>query len=489
MAFFRRAAEKAEAKKVLRVGVLSPVKSLDPRDAQDSVSVSFLTQAFEGPYLPPNDADTPPRPLLFDGPLRREEPQGDRPVFSGRLRAAVKFSDGTALTAAHVAASLMRAVGFVTQAEARADGDRVVFVLKRPNPRFALLLSNHFCSIALDSGNERLGTGPYTIVGQQGQDEMRLVKNPHYRGVVAIDEIVFKNYPTGADGNHDALIQALESGEVHFTTALSRDDVGKLQHARKYFQTGISTCSLYVNTEHPHLQDARVRRALAMAIDRAEITRLSYENALAFTATSLLPPLMGSFRDGIRTSPEQGRDLLREATGGALPRLKLLMPWGPRAYVPHPAITAEAITRQLARVGVEVEQITSRDSQDFYRLACAAEYDLALIGWIADSIDPAEFLEVNLHSLAMPQSGKSPAVRHNLGRWNDPEMDALLERYRRDGRDDSKQAILQRVADQVPLLPLMYGPRIVACSWELTGFTPSVIGHTRFGELDLERKA
>jgi ABC-type oligopeptide transport system substrate-binding subunit len=164
------------------------------------------------------------------------------------------------------------------------------------------------------------------------------------------------------------------------------------------------------------------------------------------------------------------------------------MPWGPRSYVPHPQVTAEAIARQLQAIGVGVEQVATRDSQDFYRQACVADYDLALIGWIADSADPAEYLEVNLHSTAMPEAGKSPAVRHNLARWADAEADELLERYRREGRDDARQAILQRLADQVPLLPLMYGPSIAVCSWQLAGFTPSVIGHVRFGELDLEAK-
>jgi ABC-type transport system substrate-binding protein len=229
-----------------------------------------------------------------------------------------------------------------------------------------------------------------------------------------------------------------------------------------------------------------VRRALATAVDRAEIARLSYENALAFTATSLLPPLMGTFRDGIRANVEQARELLRESGAALPPRLRLLMPWGPRAYVPHPTVTAEAIGRQLQQVGVGLDLMTSKDAADFYRQSCLAEYDLVLIGWIADSADPAEYLEVNLHSRNMPQTGKSPAVRHNMARWNDAEADALLERYRTEGREEGKQAILRRVAEQVPLLPLMYGPSIAVTSWQLAGFTPSVIGHPRFGEMDLE---
>jgi ABC-type transport system substrate-binding protein len=480
MALFRRALET----KVLRVGVLNPVKTLDPRDAQDTVSVFVLSQIFEPPYAPPPNVDTPPGPLVFDGPLRPERVR-EGLAYSGRVRPGLKFSDGTPVTAQHVVSSLAKAEGFVAQAEARAEDDRVLFTLKCPNSRFSLLLSSHFCSVVLEKGNERLGTGAYLAAPDSAPEAMRLVRNPHHRTPAAIDEVVFRYYPPGPDGSHDVLISAVERGEVHYTDALSRDDVRKLQHARKHFQPGISTASLYFNTERLHLRDPRVRRALAAAIDRGEIARISYENALAFTATSMLPPVMGNFRDGLRANPEQARELLREADAALPAKLKLLMPWGPRAYLPHPDKTADAILAQLARIGVGAEKVASSDSQDYYRQSCLGDYDMTLIGWIADSLDPSDFLEVGLSSRAVPQIGKSPAVRGNMARWSDRETDALLERYRLDGSEESKRAILQRVADQVPLLPLMYGPSVAVCSWELEGFTPTVIGFPRFGELDL----
>ena len=231
---------------------------------------------------------------------------------------------------------------------ARAAGDRVVFEGLKPHPRFALLLSNHFCSVVLEEDGERLGTGAYVVAPDATAEEMRLVRNPHYRGVPAIDEVVFAYYPPGAGDSHEALIAALESGHVHYSDALSRDDVGKLQAVRKHFQPGISTCALYFNTERPFLRDARVRRALALAIDRGELSRLSYENALAFTATSLLPPLMASFRDGIRTNPARRRSA-RPGGGGGPARLRLLMVWGPRAYLPHPTQVADAIASSSPR--------------------------------------------------------------------------------------------------------------------------------------------
>src|SRR6185503_5502071 len=115
------------------------------------------------------------------GPLRREEAPLERPVFSGRVRAGVKFSDGTPLLAEHVAASLNRAEGFVTHARARAAGDRVFFDRERPHPRLAMLLSNHFCSVVLERGGERLGTGAYVVAPDATPDAMRLLRNPHFR--------------------------------------------------------------------------------------------------------------------------------------------------------------------------------------------------------------------------------------------------------------------------------------------------------------------
>ena len=433
---------------MLRVGVLNPVKALDPRDAQDTVSIFFLTQVFEPPYLPPPDADTPPRPLLFDGPLRREESPLERPVFSGRVRAGVKFSDGTPVTAEHVAASLNSAEGFATHARARGAGDRVVFDLERPHPRFALLLSNHFCSVVLERGGERLGTGAYVLAPDATPEAMRLVRNPHYRGVPAIDEVVFVYYPPGPGDSHDALIAALESGEVHYSDALSRDDVAKLQHARKHFQPGISTASLYFNTERPHLRDPRVRRALAHGRrprrDRPHLVRERprlhrHQPAAAAdgqpSATASAPTPSRPRRAAARGWQPRGAPPLP-------PKLRMLMPWGPRSYLPHPTQVADAIVEQLGRIGVGVSRLPSRDSQDFYRLVGEGAYDLALIGWIADSADPAEFLEVQLHTRAVPQAGKSPAVRGNMARWSDAETDALLDRYRLDGREESKRAVL-----------------------------------------------
>ena len=92
------------ANKTLCVGLISPVQSLDPLQAQDFVSAMVVCQIFDTPYATPLK-DEPPEPVLFSEPLRAE---ADGLVMSAQVRPGLHFSDGTPLTAAHIVESLER---------------------------------------------------------------------------------------------------------------------------------------------------------------------------------------------------------------------------------------------------------------------------------------------------------------------------------------------------------------------------------------------
>jgi ABC-type transport system substrate-binding protein len=399
----------------------------------------------------------------------------------------VVFSDGTPLTADHVVRSLRAVEGLANHAAVTAEGQRVVFALERPHPRFSLLLSNHFCSVVLESDGRLLGTGAFFMQADPSPGEVRLQRNPRYRHPVALDELHFLHCPPTGGDDAGGLMDALASGEVHFAVDLSRDDLMRLDQLCKWFRPGVSTASLYFNTQSGVLRDARVRRALSLAIDREGLARICYQNAVGFTASSLLPPIMGGdFRDGIPHDPGLARALLHDA-GVDLPlKLKLLLPWGPRLYLPHPRRVAEAIQGQLAAIGVEISVVPSLDIVDFYERTCDVDYELGLIGWVPNSLDPGDFLEVSLASRSIPERGKSQAVRSNFARWDDAEADWLLAHYLEHGDEATKLAILRRVAREAPLLPLIYGPSLAVHTPRLHGFTPMPIAyHNRFCGVDL----
>ena len=472
----------AAPRKTLRVGIVARVPTLDPRQARDLVSTLAVQQIFETAYAVPRGEGAAP-PVLFTGPLV-EEAAGRR---SAAVRPGILFSDGSALTAAVIATSLNKVEALREQAHIEAAGDRVAFTLRKPNPRFDLALTLNHSAIVLEKDGKQLGTGAFIAAPGSTLDALRLVRNPHYRARPALDEIAFTIYPPTQDGRPEALIRAIEGGEVDFTTMLSRTDAGEAKGVRKAFQPSNSTASLYFNTERPELRSAEVRRALALAVDRIKVTEVSYANALAFSATSLLPPMMGVFRDGISADPDKARALFAAAPPPRPSRLRLLTVWAPRPYVPHPRPVAEAIARQLAPLGIQLEIVTPRNSDEFFRACERGDYDMVLGGWIADTPDPADFLESNLHSehIQSPTAGRG--IGHiNLARFRSPVMDVALRRFREDPTPENRSAVLQMVTREVPLLPLMYGPTVVVSAWRVKNVDVSPLGVPHFENFDID---
>ena len=177
----------AAAKKVVRVGVLSSITKLDPREADDNISGLVLEQIFETPYSI-TGGETKVRPQLFE-PLRHDGGL----QYSAAILPGIRFSDGTPLTAELAARSLRGAKVLQSKATVDVKGDRVVFTLREPNPRFDLTLSHGGTAIVLDNIAQLHGTGPFMFEQRpnvrllQTAKNIRLVRNPHYRGQTSVD--------------------------------------------------------------------------------------------------------------------------------------------------------------------------------------------------------------------------------------------------------------------------------------------------------------
>ncbi|HLE84963.1 MAG TPA: ABC transporter substrate-binding protein [Thermoanaerobaculia bacterium] len=471
-----------ETTSVLRVGLLAPVPDLDPRGGRDFVGATILAQLYETPFDPPETPDGRSRPVLFAEPLASEN---GGCVLSARVRPGRRFSDGTPLTAELLAQALGRADRLADQAAIEARDGRVVFRLARPAPSFDLTLTYRYCEVALETGGGVVGTGPFRLAPDSTPERMRLVRNPEYPGRAGIDEVRFVTYRPDADGQPSALLRAIDAGEVDFTNALSREHIGGLKGVRKWLEPGSATAILYFNTERPALAEVSVRRALALAIDRTEAARISYHNPLAFTATGLLPPMLGSWRDGIAPDLKRAAALLA-AAGEARPRrLTMLVIYGPRPYLPQPRPVAEHLAARLAALGIEVEIRQAQSIEHYFREAARGDYDLALSGWVPDTPDPADFLETILSPASIPTSDHPILMDGNLARWRSPAAAAALERFRREPNEPNKAAVLELVTREMPVLPLMYGPTIYVYSPRVQGFKPSPLGIPRFAELSL----
>ncbi len=472
------------APKILRVGLTTSVVWLEPRQASDASSHMVLSQVFETPYSQIGP-DAQPVPQLMEGLLELEAGAGGK-VCSASVRPGVEFSDGTRLTPDHIISSLEQVAPVRADASLSRRGDKVVFSLVRPISNYEFQLSKRWCAVSVENSGSLFGTGPFMLGDAQPGDVVRLTRNPRHRNPVPLDGIEFRVYPPDADGRNDALVAAIDAGEVHFTTALPRDEVGRLSNVRKLFQPGNSTAMLYFNVGGGVFSDARVRRALSLAIDRYQLARVCYPDSPGLAARGLLPPNMASGRDGLRHDPREAKAQL-DASGVELPpRLRTITVWGPRPYLPKPRLVVEELNRQLKGLGVELEAVPTKDPEHYFELLRDGEYDAVLGGWIADTEDPADFLEAVLGSEYIPIPGRPTALTANLARWNDAATDESIRRYRESPSEQTLEKVLSRIAAEVPLLPLSYGPRVFVHTRNVRNFDATPAYVPSFAQVDLD---
>ncbi len=448
----------AATAKVVRVGILSSLAKIDPREAVDNISGMILGQIFEPPYAIAA-GETMVRPVLFE-PLRAE----GRLQYSAAIRPGVTFSDGTPLTAELAARSLRGAKVLATKATVESRGERVWFTLGAPNPRFDLTLTQGNCAIVLDRGTQLLGTGPFLFDQRpnlrllQSARSIRLVRNLNHHGTSTVDELHFLVCPADADGTPSQLLDALRRGEIDLTTAITMAELRNQEIGgfAPSLQPGNSTGILFFNTERHVLSKPAVRRAVALALDVHEIAARSYDkNPAAFIAPNLLPPMMGR-ATGLPTTDRAGARQMLEASGAKPSRLSLLVPWAPRPYMPKPLPVAQAIQGQLAEIGITVDLLETSTSEEFFNDLIRGNYDMALAGWIADTPDPADFFEALLWSKMCEGENHS-----NHSRWRSAGADAALLRFREQPTEENKRELHRLVKEEAPLVPLIYGQSVV----------------------------
>ncbi len=475
--------------KVFRIGSMSHLGVLDPCAADDTVSTMILHEVYETLYAPPTGPGAP-EPLLLAERLRPEPAhEAAHPVYSAAVRPGIRFSDGTLLTPELLVRSLERSSDFMQKANVHASGDRIIFELRVPNPRFEIVLMQTWCSAVLERNGHLLGTGPFTLPPGASLAEIEkmnplvLQRNPHFRQPSSFEALEFHEYPPDEHGGMGHLLRALEEGKIDFSSSLTQADAKALMG--KPFKPSISKNNaigyLTFNTEVPMVADPRVRRAIALSIDRAAVAKVTYgASSVAYFAKGFLPEMMGTgMEDHLRFAPAEAARL-RNELGPALPRsIQLLCTWAPRPYYPNPRGAVKRIAESIAQhLGITVGVEFPRDRQDFFDRLRAGRFQMALTGWIADSLDDADYLEALYYSGSIPISGKLTATSNNNSRYRSAAFDASCLAYRLDPTSENRRAALDVLDADAPAVPIIVGQSVAILSTEFTGFTPSAIGRS-----------
>lgn len=227
----------------------------------------------------------------------------DATVWTITLREGVTFHDGAILDANAAKANLMAfklsqttgfAFGLVDSIDV-VDDLTLDIQMKGPWPAFPYLLTAQagmmISPVSIGSGDTIVGSGPFLLESWTPGDSARVVRNPDYwrnDGTPLLDAINFKVIPEPT-----ARRAALEAGDVHMIVSPSTSDILdflSMPEINMFTSTsGASENLILLNTTQAPLDDVRIRRAMAFAVDQQLIID-NFRAGVTTPAKSFLDP-------------------------------------------------------------------------------------------------------------------------------------------------------------------------------------------------------
>jgi oligopeptide transport system substrate-binding protein len=508
-------AEAALATRTLLVGNLAEPQELDPQLISAYTDQNIAVALFEG-LCAIDERTSQPVPAAAE----KWEISPDGLTYTFHLRASAKWSNGDPLTAQDFVASWRRALAPAVAAEnayllyplknaaalnsgqltdlsalgAEALDDHTLrLTLKRPTPYLPALTAqpvwfpvNPRVLAKFGDVNQRqpawtrpenlVGNGPFTLAEWTPNARLVVAKNSAYwdAASVRLEHIIF--FPTESPEVEERNFRA---GQVHVTYSLptSKLETYRTTNAAALrLDPFLQAIFLRFNTTRPPFGDARVRRALSLAIDREAIATSVLRGAQN-PARSFTPPDCAGYtaRATVPTDFAAARQLLAAAgfpEGRGLPSLDLQV--RNDEYQPR---LAEVLQAQWKKeLGVNLT-ITPLEQKTWVQNQQTLNYTLSGAGWIGDFVDPVTFLDLFV-------SGGG----NNWTGWASPAYDDLIRHAAADpvARLDYFQQAEALLLEQAPVAPVYFGVRAYLIHPAVRGWEPSLLGLHQYKKVYLQ---
>ena len=367
----------------------------------------------------------------------------DPVTYIFHLRRGVLFHDGVELTSEDVRYTFESGGDpdrgglwgyWMDRVVAMETPDRytVVFRLTEPFAPFLMKLAKGIVPRHLAEplgkafADSPVGTGPFRFVEFAPGERIRLAAfTDYFEGAPRIEEVLFRvitNQTTRMlelkRGTVDLLQNALPPYAIKFFE--------RQPGLRILEEPGINYSYLGFNLDHPILGVREVRAAIAHAIDREAIIGHSWKG-LATPATGFFSSRLAFYEGDVETypfDPARAKTLLDGAgfpdPDGDGPRMRFTVSYKTSTDKLRNEI-AEIIRDQLRRVGIGIEK-RSYEWGTFFDDIKKGNFEMYSLTWVGMS-DPDALYWV-FHSTMIPPNGA------NRGRYDNPEVDRLLERSR-----------------------------------------------------------
>lgn len=443
------------------------IRGLDPQTYSDLASLRVAADQFEG--LTRFDGAGRAVPGLASG--WTVSPDGLTWRFV--LRLGLRFSDGTPMTAGVFERVWQRlndkttgsphTALFAAITSMEADGDATVVVsLAAPFPQLPALLA-HPAMAALPLHRARPGadwtaerplvtSGPYRTRDWRLNDRLVLERNPDWHsGRAPIGTVIWKPVDDPLAG-----MRLFLAGEADISGDYPQSRHEWLKRQRpNAVRTGDYLGSYYftLNTRRPPFDDARVRRALGMTVDREWLARalLPMGNAPAY---GLVPPALyqgQAVRPDWAAWPLEARQSEAKrllAAAGYAPSRPLRFEIRINSSAEHRRM-AVALAAMWKPLGVEASILNSEPALHFAAMR-RGDFQMARSGWIADLPAPENFLAVH----------RSDAGEVNYSGYSDRAYDVLLDRAMAEAEPARRIAAMRateaHLIKAMPVIPLWF---------------------------------
>ncbi len=493
--------KKAAKANVLRTTTNVNPTTLDPAIVQDIDTLGIIDNVFEG--LVRWDENNSIQPALSDKWSIADQGK----TYSFHIREGVKFHNGREVTSEDVKYSIERAcdpklnsptaanyLGDIVGVKDRLAGkaEHVVgieaiphyikFHLDKPRPYFlgkltypcAFVVAKEDAAMGKEIASvaQMVGTGPFKADSFLPDQQLTLTSFQDYYGgrpkLDRIEEIVMKDSQTRID--------KYRAGEIEIA-GLARQDALPLQKDSKIggqvqFQPRPAVAYAAMSRYgYPPFADPRVRRAIAMSVDKKQIVDvlLGGSNPLA---DGILPPGIAGHRDnppGLKYDPQAAAKLLADAGypgGKSMPTLELVI----RDQTPDTRIVAEAMASQIGQnLGVKVT-LRTMEWRSLLEARNHNKLGFFILSWYADYLDPQNFL-----STLLTTNGEG----NHFG-YSNPEVDKLCE-FGDTSLDDAKRVEAYQKAEDIvlndaPWIPLFYIRDAQLVSTHVSGLQVNLMG-------------
>jgi peptide/nickel transport system substrate-binding protein len=336
-----------------------------------------------------------------------------------------------------------------------------------------------------DFRKKPVGTGPYALKSWHENGEIILEQNIHYWGQVPkVSTLVFTVLPDKADR-----VELLLRGKVQFLENLTPTEIERLQASEKVdlIKRPLTNIGyMAMNTENMFLKDREVRQAIGSAVKK-EMANTGYFDSLNRWTDTFVPPGIWGNNNSIRFQylSKKETQAVFDQHDASIKRLRLLVMREGRPYFPQPLKAAVKIQQALAPYGVEVI-IVIKPWEDFLASIQEGDYDMLMMGWIADVMDPDNFLYTFFSS-----ENIEAGVLSNYAKYDNNIVDQLLTLARQTTDHTFRESLYRKVQEiisyDVPAVPIVNTVTTIAVDKSIKNYSPTISGIEPLNEVDYER--